>query len=618
MPDSRPVPQLSIAWFIRAGACIGLLYGCFEAVASQFLSHWSGSLSWKNGTSFQALVVSPLFYLAVFLLLTLPFLFLSRWIRRVPWDAVMLWVLSGIAAYTGAALMRHWFSVLASVIMAVGVATAFTRWYLARRDGRALWLSRLTPRVAVAVAAIGLGAQLVEHWGERYQLADLLPAPAGVPNVLLIVMDTQRGDHLTSNGYARPTTPRLAQLAREGLNFRRAMAPAPTTLPSHASMMTGRRVREHQAGVGGRRFLDDRFPTIAEAMRDHGYATGGFVANIYWTGRHTGLDRGFIHYEDFYGTVLDGICRTVLGRALAYSILPRLGAVDIPGRKRAAVVNRELLDWLDDIPRGRPFFAFLNYFDVHAPYLPPREYHGRIAPGSRYHTDRIEIGAWNEHDHLPPSRVLATWRDRYDESLMYLDHEIGALMDSLKARGVLGRTVVIVTGDHGESFGEHGMVHHGGSLYQEQIRVPLLIRDTSGARAGETITKAVDLRSLPTTIADLADLEPSPFPGTSLLHYTAGDSLAGPAALSEAPRVPANPKSWQTSRGWVTSLVEGKWHALMLESGEIELYDLDQDPEELHNLAATSAGQEVMASLADDIPPAPPRPVPADAGEGEP
>src|SRR5690606_6332784 len=138
-------------------------------------------------------------------------------------------------------------------------------------------------------------------------------------------------------------------------------------------MFVGRALHDHQAGLMRRPFLDERFPTLAEELRQGGYATGGFVANTYWCGRQTGLDRGFIRYEDMFGNVGDAIARTSLGRLLAYDVLPRFRVMDVPGRKYAAEINSDLIDWIDDLD-DRPFFAFVNYFDVHGPYLPPAPY----------------------------------------------------------------------------------------------------------------------------------------------------------------------------------------------------------------------------------------------------
>jgi arylsulfatase A-like enzyme len=271
----------------------------------------------------------------------------------------------------------------------------------------------------------------------------------------VLVADTLRADHLSSYGYSRPTTPRLDRLASEGWAFLDAYSSSSWTLPAHASLMTGRRMHEHHAGEQRRPYLDRQFATLAEVLGGAGYVSAGFVANTFWCGRNTGLDRGFVHYEDFYGSVGDALARTVLGRLLAYEVLPRFGLLDFPGRKRAADVNERMLDWIDGVG-DRPFFVFANYMDVHGPYLPPPGYEGRFG-GKRplRRAAEIELGAVHGGTIVPEPEVLRAWMNRYDESLVYLDEQIGRLVDELARRGVLDKTIVVFTSDHGENWGEH-------------------------------------------------------------------------------------------------------------------------------------------------------------------
>ncbi|HSE66198.1 MAG TPA: sulfatase, partial [Gemmatimonadales bacterium] len=505
-------PPRTFGWFIWAAVSLALACGLCEALASLLLGTRQGILSWKTGNSVKVLFAAPAVYLLVFLPAAVLLALLDRTLKQRWADVAMVFGFSTLVGISVTTLMRPWFSGSASVLLGLGLASVVTRIYASDRTRWGLLLVKNAPWLAGVVLLIGVIGTGSAGIAERLAIARLPAVAASAPNVLLIVMDTQRADHLTPYGYARPTTPRLARLAEEGVRFTWAASPAATTLPSHSSIMTGQLVGEHGAGVNSRLFLDHRFPTLAERMRDFGYLTGGFVANTYWTGRHTGLNRGFIHYEDFYGSLMDGFTRTVMGRAIAYQIFPMIGQVDIPGRKHAEDVNRELLGWLDG-HRGRPFFAFLNYFDVHAPYRPPQGWAGRFSsPGdSVARTRRIEIGAWNEGT-VPDSAVLAAWRDRYDESLFYLDHQIGALLDSLATRHLMEHTIVIVTGDHGESFGEHGTVHHGATLYVEQIRVPLILWGPGRIPAGKVVENAVDLRAIPATVLEAAGLPRAGFP----------------------------------------------------------------------------------------------------------
>jgi arylsulfatase A-like enzyme len=598
----REVPRRTFGWFVVAAVSLALTCGLFEALVSLLLGTRQGILSWKTGNSVKVLFAAPAVYLLVFLPAAVPFALLDRTLKQRWADLAMVFSFSTLLGISVTTIMRPWFSGSASVLLGLGMASVVTRIYASDRTRWGLVLVRNAPWLAGAVLLIGVIGTGSAGIAERLAIARLPAVTSSAPNVLLIVMDTQRADHLTPYGYARPTTPRLARLAEEGVRFTWATSPAATTLPSHSSMMTGQLVGEHGAGVNSRLFLDQRFPTLAERMRDSGYLTGGFVANTYWTGRHTGLNRGFIHYEDFYGSLMDGFTRTVMGRAIAYQGFPMFGQVDIPGRKRAEDVNHEVLGWLDS-HRGRPFFAFLNYFDVHAPYRPPPGWAGRFSsPGdSVAQTRRIEIGAWNEGT-VPDSAVLAAWRDRYDESLLYLDHEIGALLDSLAARQVLEHTVVIVTGDHGESFGEHGTVHHGATLYLEQIRVPLILWAPGRIPAGKAVDRAVDLRAIPATVQEAAGLPVAGFPRRSLLAYLDPDDSTAEPAVSEGPRVPGNPPTWQTGQGWVKSVATHRWQLIQLESGNRELYDLQSDPAELRDLAETPELRDTLTALERALP----------------
>ena len=210
--------------------------------------------------------------------------------------------------------------------------------------------------------------------------------PAGSPNVLFIVLDTVRADHLSLYGYPRPTTPTLERLAKNGIRFDRARATAPWTLPSHASFFTGR--WPHELGVQWLTPLRPGAPLLAEYMGSRGYATAGFVANTGYCSYDTGLARGFTYYEDY---ILKGIAplqtpivvKGILGRIFeigiahesrSHAFVPELVERWFYSgiRKDAESINRAFLDWLFRRPeKTRPFFVFLNYLDAHAPYKLP-------------------------------------------------------------------------------------------------------------------------------------------------------------------------------------------------------------------------------------------------------
>ena len=584
------------AALLMMGLWLGVSYGILEAVEVMTLGLVPGALSWRNANTAQILWLAPVFYGLLFAMAGGLLALLARALPRVPWDRVLFFVAVVAAVFLASNVHSRLFSPIAALILGAGVAYQLTAWYGRRQPQFEGFMRRSLPwlcavPLVAGVAVVGGGRGL-----ERLALSGLPDARAGAPNVILLVLDTQRADHLSSYGYSRETTPNLDRLAAEGALFERAYSPSSWTLPSHASMFVGRALHDHQAGLMRRPFLDERFPTLAEQLRLGGYATGGFVANTYWCGRQTGLDRGFIRYEDMFGNAGDAVARTSLGRLLAYDVLPRFRVVDVPGRKYAEEINTDFLDWIGDLG-DRPFFAFVNYFDVHGPYLPPAPYAGMFAPlPPPTRTGGIEIGALSDDIVLPPADQIQQMKDRYDESLRYLDDQIGALLGELEARGILDETIVIVTSDHGESWGEHDMLYHGHSLYHEQVHVPLLVRYPRAVTAGQRIPGAVALEWLPATVMALAGIDQQTF--RSPTFFTPG----GERVLAEVGRRSEQGASWPSSRGWLASVITEGTQYIRHESEPAELYDLSADPDQLHNLAASdTAVAAPLAAWLDDV-----------------
>jgi arylsulfatase A-like enzyme len=454
------------------------------------------------------------------------------------------------------------------------------------------------------------------------------PLPSGnPPNVLLIVLDTVRADRLSLYGYHRPTSPTLERLAQRGIRFDQARATAPWTLPSHASMFTGR--WPHELDVDWNTALGTKFPTLAEYLGSRGYATAAFVANVQYCSSEFGLDRGFTHYEDYVIEPMTPfrmcymgnlILKTVthLGSTLSESLgaspfLPhkdsrfwRFLATDL--KIDAGSINREFLDWLSQRREpARPFFAFLNYLDAHTMYLLP--------PGTPYHFGRppkteadiqVFIDWFNLDKLMLPPYYINLVRDCYDSCLGYLDEQLGELFDELKRRGVLDRTLVIVTSDHGEGLGEHNLFFHGESLYRTEIRVPLLIVLPEHNRP-EIVSETVSLRDLPATIVDLTGQgSGAPFPGQSLTTLwrdsrPGGSSPAREGVLSEL----ASPNAYDPNqgrsparRGALASLAEGDYVYIRNEGdGSEELFNQRDDPNEFDNRARFEATRAVKERL---------------------
>jgi arylsulfatase A-like enzyme len=249
---------------------------------------------------------------------------------------------------------------------------------------------------------------------------------------------------------------------------------------------------------------------------------------------------------------------------------------DMLGRKTAEEVNRAFLDWLPKTS-GRPFFVFLNYFDAHAPYRPPAPFDTAFSPED-YTAPSGSV--------MRPERLKET-QACYDGGIAYQDAHLRALLAELRARGYLDDTIVVVTSDHGELFGEHGLVEHGNSLYMDLLGVPLIVSSPKRVPAGLEIREGVTPRDLPATIMDLAGYSTAPFPGTSLARFWTGRAPAVAAhspVLAEA-HAPPNPAPWAPlAKGAMKSIVQGPYHYIWRADGTEELYDVDKDPKEDVNL----------------------------------
>ncbi len=482
--------------------------------------------------------------------------------------------------------------------------------------------------VAVAVVA-GLGASL---WvGDRIKQArenaQPLPPP-GSPNVLLIVMDTVAAGHLSLHGYERATSTTLVELAERAVRFDSARAASPWTLPSHAGMFTGRWAHELSAGWFAP--LDQKYPTLAEFLGNRGYATAGFIANTWYCAADSGLSRGFTVYQDYVFPGLTAFKMAVLvRRALerCNSFVESedwLESIGLRGhaqrvwrwlyndRKGAAAVNRELLAWLAQRAQSeRPFFAFLNYNDAHYPYelLPGRLHRFGAEPADK--NERIWIQHWCDFDKtsvLPRGVAHAT--TAYDDCIADLDEQLGNLVDLLDRGGMLERTWLIITADHGDSFGEHpGVFCHGGSLYETELHVPLLVIPPGGSATKQAVTEVVSLRDLAATIVDVLGQEAgSPFPGESLARFWKRPGPVAPiappsASPALAELIPHNalecdyfgvPKRQYPLR----AVWEKDWKYIRrADDVREELFHLSEDAKEQRNLAGDPSARTTLERM---------------------
>lgn len=514
---------------------------------------------------------------------------------------------------------------LAWVVLAAGMAMRVVPFL--ERHGT---LTRRVVIVSGPILALTTAGLAVIPWAfarvqERQERAR--PIPPDRPNILLVVMDTVAAQHLDLYGYSRPTSPAIDELARQGCRFDAAVSTSSWTLPSHASMFTGR--WPHELSVGWRTPLDGKPPTVAEYLRDHGYATAGFVANLIYCASDSGLGRGYTVYRDHIFHELSPfkmsslVQRPLEGLRVAADLwgewfelrgpqaaVQRVRERFETDRKEAAEVNRELLDWLESRPQPeRPFFAFVNYCDAHTPYqLAPTRIHRFGAKPSDESEYRLILDWWTmDKSRLTPQQ-LAFVTDAYDDCVASIDEQVGRLLDELRRRKLLERTWVILVADHGESFGEHpGVYLHGSSLYRTEVHVPLVVVPPSGTSIAPVASETVSLRDIAATIVELAGMSgDSPFPGESLSRAwrTGSGSPPGPAsshqALAEV--VPDEmlggdastpPRRWPlgglTREGWSYIRREGDVHE--------ELYHTAEDRREQNNLAEAVESQSRLEQM---------------------
>ncbi|MBP6824107.1 MAG: sulfatase-like hydrolase/transferase, partial [Acidobacteria bacterium] len=276
----------------------------------------------------------------------------------------------------------------ASLILAAGLAVRIGQLLRPRlKPSRVKFTAKLAMAVLILLT---ISCEGWLNWQERQSIADLPAPPANAPNVLLLVMDTVGAQNLSLYGYQRATTPNLEALAKRGAVFETAISTAPWTAPSHAGMFTGH--FPHDCSTDWDKPLDRHYPTLAETLRGFGYATGGVVANTLICGYESGLNRGFTHYDDYSLSSSELLVSSSLIRATVHSApLRRLtGYQQIITRKSAKEINAGFLNWLDVLPKtegkkARPFFAFLNYFDTHEPYLPPAPFDKKFGQGPATH-----------------------------------------------------------------------------------------------------------------------------------------------------------------------------------------------------------------------------------------
>jgi arylsulfatase A-like enzyme/Tfp pilus assembly protein PilF len=353
--------------------------------------------------------------------------------------------------------------------------------------------------------------------------------------VILISIDTLRADHLGCYGYGAARTPNIDALAADGALFENAATAAPLTLPAHSSIFTGRTPLRHGIVDNFGFRLPASETTLAEKLKAEGLATGGFAGAFVLDARF-GIAQGFDTYFDRFDA-------------------PSESATALGGHERRAdQVLRPAIEWIAE-KRSQAFFAFVHFFDPHAPYDPPSGFLERTGDGDRA---------------------------RYDAEIAFVDSQVGELVAFLKERGVYEESLIVLLGDHGESLGEHGEATHGLFVYDATIRVPLIVRVPGGAARGIRIKAQVRVIDLMPTVLELLGLEPgSEVEGVSLSGLLAGSEQDLDLKAYVESHYPRIHFGWAPLRGLRT----GRYK--FIEAPTRELYDLSSDAAETRNLAPT-------------------------------
>lgn len=420
------------------------------------------------------------------------------------------------------------------------------------------------------------------------------------PNILLISIDTLRADHVSCYGYHRKTTPNLDQIASEGVLYKNAYSTAAWTPPAHASMLTGLYPSTH--GVIDDRRLNRSIPTLAETLLKQGYRTAGFVNNSQ-VGEFVGLDKGHETFCEIWRGTRPKTAIERGARYLARKTKEVIGASDHGAHKTNVLVKQ----WLNDNGR-KPFYLFIHYIEPHNPIKAPRPFRYKYLDENigKVNERKIELVAYNPLICFTDNIILNEEEKKvlialYDGEIDYLDKKIGELIEYLKKNNnIYDDTLIIITADHGEHFGEHDLYSHVASLYEPIIHIPLIIKFPEAHKKQGLITGLVQIVDIFPTVMEVIQCEDEfwkEVQGTSLLN-TDNDAKCHDYIIAEwEGRIPdfvsrrirnreLNPLIDQFKEP-ITMIREGNYKYILHGNGREELYDLGNDRNELNNIFET-------------------------------
>jgi len=389
--------------------------------------------------------------------------------------------------------------------------------------------------------------------------------------IILITLDTVRADHLSVYGYFRDTTPFLKDFSEQCVTFNQAYTSIPLTLPSHLGLFSSHYPIQHSIDTNYKALGKWRYPLLAEVLRGNKYKTCAIVASIVLK-REFGLDRGFKTYQDshFEQTIRIPVIKD--GKEKVWE----------QKKRRAEDVVRRAKYWLeDDNHKDKKFFLWLHFWDAHTPYDLPPDYEREFADDAQFRK-YLEDNAYLLPEDYPQV-------NEYDNSIRYLDEQLKNFFKYLDDEGILSKSLVIITADHGEGLGQHKWYKHGKHLYQGAVHIPLLIKFPNGRWAGKKIDSPVNLIDIAPTILDYLRIKDSLHSqGKSLLPLI-NDKVKDireceflqRQGYKEKPEEEVN--DWEPGKKY--GALCGDWKIIYSTEAEPELYSLKSDPLELKNLA---------------------------------
>ncbi len=492
------------------------------------------------------------------------------------------------------------------------------------------WVKFLTPIVFVLVSVYIL----------KPRFGELIHKPESdndrsKPNIILITLDTLRADHLSCYGYERETSPFIDKIADEGILFEDCIATSSWTLPSHASIFTSLYPSEHGTIYSGAAKdkiskLPDELTTLAEILKEKGYETAGFIGGPF-VASDFGMDQGFDYYNDrlfpmgkiyfdkltFLDFFLNIFKKKINLRKLSSSIEYYL--VDIwnyiynenftkdsigydSRKKKANEINAVALPWIERHKDSR-FFLFINYLDPHSRYTLPKGFKNRYDTGYKSNLRGLvsELKAIHYHRYSPTEDDLKLLISLYDSQINFLDLHIKQLFDKLVSCEIDKNTIVVITSDHGEAFGEHKLMEHGFSLYEDQLKVPLILWGIEKFPSSLRISTQVQIIDIMPTILDIISIPPpEDIRGKSLIPLISGEEdFERPYALAEI----FEDKIWyvfgKEFRRDLKCIRTQGWKYIKSSRGNNELYRIIEDEKEIINLIDSE--KEVSEKMEDLI-----------------